>query len=64
MQAQSNKKTMTIQKDTIYALSSTPGRSALSVIRITGETAFLIIEKLTRNRIKNKTPNVYSEFYL
>ena len=51
MHAQQHK-TMIIQKDTIYALSSTPGRSALSVIRITGETAFLIIKKLTRNRIK------------
>jgi Predicted GTPase len=51
MQEQQHK-TKAIQKDTIYALSSTPGRSALSVIRITGETAFLIIEKLTKNRIK------------
>ena len=42
---------MTTQQDTIYALSSAPGRAALSVIRITGEKAFLIIKKLTRNKI-------------
>ena len=39
---------MTIQQDTVYALSSPPGRSALSVIRITGENAFFIIEKITK----------------
>ena len=43
---------MTTQQDTVYALSSHPGRSAISVIRITGEGAFLIIEKITKNKIK------------
>lgn len=43
---------MTTQQDTIYALSSTPGRSALSIIRITGKNAFLIIKKITGGKIK------------
>ena len=43
---------MTTQQDTVYALSSTPGRSALSIIRITGENAFFITEKITKNKIK------------
>ena len=43
---------MTVQHDTIYALSSPPGRSALSVVRITGENAFSIIKKLTKNKVK------------
>ena len=49
---------MRTQQDTIYALSSTPGRSALSIIRITGEKAFFIIQKLTRKKtikIKHQT---------
>ena len=48
---------MTPQQDTVYALSSSPGRSALSVIRITGENAFFIIEKITKikkNKIKHQ----------
>jgi len=43
---------MTTQQDTIYALSSTPGRSALSIIRITGKNAFFIIKKMTGGKIK------------
>ena len=43
---------MTSQQDTVYALSTPPGRSAISVIRITGKSAFLIIEKITKNKIK------------
>ncbi len=43
---------MTTHQDTIFALSSTPGRSALSIIRITGKDAFFIIEKMTRNKIR------------
>ena len=40
------------QQDTVFALSSPPGRSALSIIRITGENAFYSIEKITKNKIK------------
>ena len=43
---------MITQQDTVYALSSTPGRSALSIIRISGENAFFIIKKITKNKIK------------
>ena len=43
---------MTTQSDTIYALSSTPGRSALSIVRITGKNAFFIIERITMGKIK------------
>ena len=41
------------EQDTIFALSSTPGRAALSVIRITGEKAFQTIKKITNNKIKD-----------
>ena len=43
---------MTKKQDTIFALSSTPGRSALSVIRISGEIAFSTVEKITKDKIK------------
>ena len=43
---------MILQKDTVYALSSGSGRSALSVVRITGESAFTAIKKITKNKIK------------
>ena len=43
---------MISETDTIFALSSYPGRAALSVIRVTGENAFCTIEKLTRKKIK------------
>ena len=49
---------MNTQQDTIFALSSAPGRSAVSVIRITGKMAFFIAEKLTKNKtrkIKHRT---------
>ena len=43
---------MTKEQDTIFALSSTPGRSALSIIRISGEIAFSTVEKMTKNKTK------------
>ena len=46
-----NKKTMSTQQDTIYALSSTPGRSAISVIRISGKETFRVINTITRGKI-------------
>ena len=49
---------MTTQRDTVYALSSSPGRSALSIIRITGENAFFVLEKITKikkKKIKHQT---------
>ena len=44
---------MSLYNDTIFALSSAPGRSALSVIRISGDRAFSVIKKLTKSKIKN-----------
>ncbi len=38
--------------DTVFALSSAPGRSALSIIRISGDRAFWVVEKLTKNKVK------------
>ncbi len=40
------------EQDTIFALSSTPGRAALSIIRITGELALYTAKKITKNKIK------------
>tara|TARA_Y100000590_G_scaffold418307_1_gene518962 strand:+ start:1392 stop:2729 length:1338 start_codon:yes stop_codon:yes gene_type:complete len=44
---------MIAHQDTIYALSSSPGRSALSVIRTSGKKTRFIIERITKNKIKN-----------
>ena len=43
---------MTKEQDTIFALSSTPGRSALSIIRISGKLAFSTVEKITKMAIQ------------
>ena len=41
---------MNNKQDTVFALSTTPGRSALSVIRITGKKSFYVVKKLTKNK--------------
>ena len=38
-------------KDTIFALSTVPGLSAISVFRISGPNAFLVLKKITRVKI-------------
>ncbi len=38
-------------KDTIFALSTVPGLSAISVFRISGPNAFSVLKKITRARI-------------
>ena len=42
---------MNAQQDTIYALSSTPGRSAISIIRISGKNALFVTKKLTGGKL-------------
>ena len=51
------------KKDTIYALSSAYGKAGVSVFRISGPSAFEIVEKLTNGKkiIPNKM--FYSGFY-
>ena len=41
-------------KDTIVACSSPPGRGAISIIRLSGDKAFSIIKKITKNKLKKK----------
>ena len=43
---------MKTTQDTVFALSSPPGRSALSIIRVSGNKAFWATKKLTKNKIK------------
>ncbi len=43
---------MRINQDTVFAPSSAPGRSALSIIRVTGKKAFTTIKKITKNKLK------------
>ena len=43
---------MNTNHDTIFALSSPVGRSALSVVRVSGEKSFWVAEKLTKNKFK------------
>ena len=38
-------------KDTIFALSTVPGLSAISVFRISGPNAFLVLEKITKAKV-------------
>lgn len=41
-------------KDTIIACSSPPGRGAISIIRLSGDKAFTIIQKVTKNKLKKQ----------
>ena len=43
---------MNKNQETIFALSSPPGRSALSVIRISGEKTLWAVGKMTKNKVK------------
>ena len=45
---------MLSEKDTIVACSSPPGRGAISVIRLSGDKAFSIIQKITKNKLKKQ----------
>ncbi|MDC2964736.1 tRNA uridine-5-carboxymethylaminomethyl(34) synthesis GTPase MnmE [Gammaproteobacteria bacterium] len=45
---------MLSEKDTIIACSSPPGRGAISVIRLSGDKAFSIIQKITKNKLKKQ----------
>jgi tRNA modification GTPase len=42
------------EKDTIVACSSPPGRGAISIIRLSGNRAFSIIQKITKNKLKKQ----------
>ena len=41
-------------KDTIVACSSPPGRGAISIIRMSGDKALSIIQKITKNKLDKK----------
>ena len=41
-------------KETIVACSSPPGRGAISTIRLSGDKAISLIQKITNNKLKNK----------
>jgi len=41
-------------KNTIIACSSPPGRGAISIIRLSGDKAFTIIQKITKNKLKKQ----------
>ena len=45
---------MLSEKDTIVACSSPPGRGAISVIRLSGDKAFSIIQKITKSKLKKQ----------
>ena len=45
---------MLSEKDTIVACSSPPGRGAISVIRLSGDNSFSIIQKITKNKLKKQ----------
>ena len=39
-------------KETIFALSTVPGQSAIAVVRISGPNAFLVLRKFVLNSLK------------
>ena len=41
-------------RDTIVACSSPPGRGAISIIRMSGDKAFAIIKKITKNKLNKQ----------
>ena len=45
---------MLSEKETIVACSSPPGRGAISIIRLSGDKAVSIIQKITNNKVKKK----------
>ena len=45
---------MLSEKDTIVVCSSPPGRGAISVIRLSGDKAFSINQKITKNKLKKQ----------
>ncbi len=45
---------MLSEKDTIVACSSPPGRGAVSLIRMSGDKALSIIQKITKNKLKKQ----------
>ena len=45
---------MLSEKDTIVACSSPPGRGAISIIRMSGDKALSIIQKITKNKLKEQ----------
>ena len=50
-------------KDTIVACSSPPGRGAISIIRLSGDKAFSIIQKITKNKLKKQISVVKFPLY-
>ena len=50
-------------KDTIIACSSPPGRGAISIIRMSGDKAFAIIQKITKNKLKKQISVVKFPLY-
>ena len=51
---------MSKKRDTIYALSTPPGKSAIAVIRISGNTAFRLVNKMSSSMSKIPNKAVYN----
>ena len=50
-------------KETIFALSTVPGLSAIAVFRISGPNAFSVLKNITRGNIpKNRFANIKKKF--
>ena len=45
---------MLSERDTIVACSSPPGRGAISLVRMSGDKALSIIQKITKNKLKKQ----------
>ena len=50
-------------KDTIFALSTVPGLSAISIFRISGPNAFSVLKKITKAKVP-KTGRVFEKDFL
>ena len=51
-------------KDTIFALSTVPGLSAISVFRISGPNAFFVLKKITKAKVPENQARVSEKDFL
>ena len=54
---------MNKKKDTIYAVSTPPGKSAIAVIRISGKTAYERVKKMSKSMPTEANHSITNKIY-
>ncbi len=54
---------MTKKNDTIYAISTPPGKSAIAVMRISGKTAYQSVKKMSKSMPKKANQSIVNKLY-